>query len=149
MEKYNETDNEYYDREFNRLEDIRSESETLKENRTFDIASGGLALSIGIFTYLSTNDRLEHKWIIISSMICLCLAIIVNYLSHYVSIGAMERNIDIVNALKTFRVPYNNDFLGMLYVTPRNTISFLNGIVLFLTIIGVVLIALYSILFIL
>ena len=150
MGKYTKTDTEYYDKEFNRLESIRSASEDLKEERTFDIASGGLALSIGIFTYLSANGKpLPCKWMIILVMALFGVAIVVNYLSHHVSTRAMERNIELVNDRISNKIPYNHLELEEAYVRPNKKISIMNKIVFTLTFVGVVLVVVYGIIYIL
>ena len=150
MGKYTKTDTEYYDKEFNRLESIRSASEDLKEERTFDIASGGLALSIGIFTYLSANGKpLPCKWMIILVMALFGVAIVVNYLSHHVSTRAMERNIELVNDRITKKIPYNHIELKEAYNRPNKRISIMNKFVFTFTLIGVVMVVLYGILYIL
>lgn len=138
-------DIEYYEKEYDRLESIRSASEDLREERTFDIASGGLALSIGIFVYLTANEKpLQCKWIIILVMICFGLAIVLNYISHYESVRVMERNIGTVDKWKGKR-EYDAKKLQKRYDKRSCFLSLLNWVVFALTIIGVCFIVVYGI----
>ena len=138
-------DFDYYDKEYDRLENIRSASEDLREERTFDIASGGLALSIGIFVYLTANEKpLQCKWIIILVMICFGLAIVLNYISHYESVRVMERNIGTVDKWKGKR-EYDAKKLQKRYDKRSCFLSLLNWVVFALTIIGVCFIVVYGI----
>ncbi len=140
-----EKDIEYYEKEYDRLESIRSASEDLREERTFDIASGGLALSIGIFVYLTANEKpLQCKCIIILVMICFGLAIVLNYISHYESVRVMERNIGTVDKWKGKR-EYDAKKLQKRYDKRSCFLSLLNWVVFALTIIGVCFIVVYGI----
>ena len=62
-----ENDNQQFNEEFDRIDAIRSASEDLREQRTFDIAVGGLTVPIGIFTYLVTHaEKIPSRWMIIA-----------------------------------------------------------------------------------
>ena len=141
-----EKDIEYYEKEYDRLESIRSASEDLREERTFDIASGGLALSIGIFVYLTANEKpLQCKWIIILVMICFGLAIVLNYISHYESVRVMNKNQNAINEMKSNDREYDSNVLGDVYKKNGRLLDVMNRLVFALTIIGVCLIVVYGI----
>ena len=141
-----EKDIEYYEKEYDRLESIRSASEDLREERTFDIASGGLALSIGIFVYLTANEKpLQCKWIIILVMICFGLAIVLNYISHYESVRVMNKNQNAINEMKSNDREYDSNVLGDVYKKNERLLDVMNRLVFALTIIGVCLIVVYGI----
>ena len=93
------TDKEKFNEEFDRIGKLRDESETLREQRTFDIASGGLTVSIGIFTYLATHlEKVPSVWMIIAIMACFGLALLLNYFSHMLSVKCMEEIQKWINA---------------------------------------------------
>lgn len=141
-------DLEYYDKEYDRLESIRSASEDLREERTFDIASGGLALSIGIFAYLSANKKeLPCEWIIVAVMICFGLAIMINYISHYISVRVMEKNVDAINKMKGDDREYDADAIDATYRNNSKLLEVMNCLVFALTLTGVCLVVIYGIAF--
>lgn len=143
-----EKDIEYYEKEYDRLESIRSASEDLREERTFDIASGGLALSIGIFVYLSANGKeLPCKWIIVAVMACFGLAIMINYISHYKSVRVMEKNAVVIDQMKRDGREYEADAIGVFYKKNSKSLDVMNCVVFALTLIGVCLVVIYGIAF--
>lgn len=143
-----ENDLNNYAQEYDRLEAIRSSSEDLREERTFDIASGGLVLSVGIFTYLTANGKvLPCKWMIIATMISFGMAIVLNYLSHYASVKMAEKCINTVNDNQDKDVPYNSKRLQARYSKYSLPVDIMNCIVLACTLLGIVLIVVYAIMF--
>ncbi len=96
-----------YDAEFDRIEAIRKETETLREQRTYDIAVGGLTVSIGIFTYLATHvEKVPAKWMIIAIMACFALAVILNFFSHIFSAKWMTEILQEINKSKGDNILY-------------------------------------------
>lgn len=141
-------DFDYYDKEYDRLESIRSASEDLREERTFDIASGGLALSIGIFAYLSANEKeLPCEWIIVAVMVCFGLAIVINYISHYKSVRVMEKNVEVINTMKRDNQKYDADAIDATYRKNSKLLKVMNCLVFALTLTGVCLVVIYGIAF--
>lgn len=71
--------------EYNRIESIRSDSEKIWEERTYQIAAGGLSLTFAIYSYLGSKYGLEFDWTIgvIWSLYAIC--IVLNYVSHLVT----------------------------------------------------------------
>lgn len=82
--------------EFNSKQDTVDESSTMIENRTFEISSGGLVLSLTVLSFLDTHNRLPEgwSWMSIAIWICFTICIILHYWSHYVSKRSAERTRD-------------------------------------------------------
>ncbi len=133
-----------YNQEFDRIGKLRDESETLREQRTFDIASGGLTVSIGIFTYLATHlEKVPSVWMIIAIMACFGLALLLNYFSHMLSVKCMEEIQKWINAhdkKKYDAAEIQNKEDEICKYGP-----ILNWIVTALIIVGIVLIVIYGI----
>ena len=135
-----------FDAEFDRIDAIRSASEDLREQRTFDIAVGGLTVSIGIFTYLVTHaEKIPSRWMIIAIMACFGLAVVLNYYSHILSTRSMEKILRRINAHKK-----NGDIFNArdLQKEENDICRFgtvLNWVVSALILAGVVLIVIYGI----
>ena len=82
--------------DFKSKQDTVDESSTLIENRTYEIASGGLALSLTVLSYLDTKGRVPEgwRWMPIVIWICFTICIILHYWSHFVSRRSAERTRD-------------------------------------------------------
>lgn len=66
----------------NNIEATRDESWRNVEKMQYSIASGALALSITLLTFV---EEVQCKWLIISSWVILVLSIVLNFVSHIVS----------------------------------------------------------------
>ena len=64
------------------VEATRDESWRSVEKMQYSIASGALALSITLLTFV---EEVQCKWLIISSWVILVLSIVLNFVSHIVS----------------------------------------------------------------
>lgn len=72
-----------YKEEHNRLESLRDESESLWEDRTYQLATGGLSLTFAVFSFLMSGENaksFEWPMAVIWSGFAFCL--VVNYLSQ-------------------------------------------------------------------
>jgi len=139
-------DKQQYDAEFDRIDAIRSASEDLREQRTFDIAVGGLTVSIGIFTYLVTHaEKIPSRWMIIAIMACFGLAVVLNYYSHILSTRCMEKILKRINEHKKERDTFNAAKLQEEEAEICKFGTALNWVVSALILAGVVLIVIYGI----
>ncbi len=135
-----------FNEEFDRIDAIRSASEDLREQRTFDIAVGGLTVSIGIFTYLVTHvEKIPSRWMIIAIMACFGLAVVLNYYSHILSTRSMEKILKRINQHKKDGDTFNAKELQEEENECCKFGSFLNWIVSSLILVGVVMIVIYGI----
>lgn len=139
-----------YDAEFDRIEAIRKETETLREQRTYDIAVGGLTVSIGIFTYLATHvEKVPAKWMIIAIMACFALAVILNFYSHIVTAKRMTEILQEINNLKGKNEPYKSEDIQDFENKKCKYANPINWTVTALMMAGIVLIVIYGIKYIL
>ena len=78
-------DFEPYFKEHDRLEAIISDSESIWEARTFQIAAGGLSLTFAAFSFLAGKGfRFDWQIALIWGLFVFC--IVLNYVSHRISI---------------------------------------------------------------
>lgn len=82
--------------EFNSKQDTVDESSTMIENRTFEIASGGLVLSLTVLSFLDTHNRLPEgwRWMSVAIWTAFTLCILFHFWSHYVARHSAERTRD-------------------------------------------------------
>ena len=81
----NKEDSDTYVKEHERLEGIISDSEEIWEERTFQIAAGGLSLTYAVFSFLAGKGFcFDWQMALIWGVYVLC--ILLNYVSHRVSI---------------------------------------------------------------
>lgn len=139
-----------YDAEFDRIEAIRKETETLREQRTYDIAVGGLTVSIGIFTYLATHvEKIPAKWMIIAIMACFGLAVILNFFSHIFTAKWMTEILQEINTLKGDNKPYKAEDIQAFEDGKCKYSAPINWMVTALMMAGVMMIVIYGIKYIL
>ena len=139
-----------YDAEFDRIDAIRKESETLREQRTYDIAIGGLTVSIGIFTYLATHvEKIPAKWMIIAIMACFGIAVILNFISHILTSKRMVDILVWINNLKAKNKPYDAEEIQKYENTVCKYSAPVNWIVTAFMMAGVMMIVIYGIKYIL
>lgn len=81
----NEIDQEAFINEHKRLTGIINDSEGIWEERTFQIAAGGLSLTFAVFAFLAGKGQcFNWQMALIWGIYVLC--ILLNYISHRVSI---------------------------------------------------------------
>lgn len=81
----NEIDQEAFIKEHKRLAGIINDSECIWEERTFQIAAGGLSLTFAVFAFLAGKGQcFNWQMVLIWGVYVLC--ILLNYVSHRVSI---------------------------------------------------------------
>ena len=135
-----------FNEEFDRIDAIRSASEDLREQRTFDIAVGGLTVSIGIFTYLVTHsEKIPSRWMIIAIMACFGLAVVLNYYSHILSTRSMEKILKRINEHRKKGDTFNAAKLQEEETDICKFGTVLNWVVSTLILAGVVMIVIYGI----
>lgn len=75
-----------YEKEYNRLEVSREDTETIWEDRTYQIAAGGLSLSFTVFSFLMGREGgLAFSWQISVIWAVFAACLIINYLSQRIS----------------------------------------------------------------
>ena len=124
--------------EYNRIESIRSDSEKIWEERTYQIAAGGLSLTFAIYSYLGSKYGLKFDWMIgvIWSLYALC--IVLNYISHLITAMHCSK---IQNALTSEVV--DEHYIDTLY-NRANSFRWFNYVVVILLIVDIVLTIVYS-----
>ncbi len=135
-----------YDRlkeDYKSKQDTVDESSTMIENRTFEIASGGLVLSLTVLSFLDTHNRLPDGWswmsIVIWSFFTLC--IILHYWSHYASKRSAERTRDQIGKMISQGEEYNAQRINeVAYKDGKclRVINFLTPLFLMLGVVGLV-----------
>jgi hypothetical protein len=72
-----------YKEEHNRLETLRNESESLWEDRTYQMAAGGLSLTFAIFSFLMSGENAKSfAWPMAFIWFGYAFCLVVNYLSQ-------------------------------------------------------------------
>lgn len=81
-----------YEKEHNRLGALKDDAENIWEERTYQIAAGGLSLTFAVFSFLMGRDNgIAFSWqmLVIWAVFAACL--VMNYLSQRVSVRHFEK----------------------------------------------------------
>ena len=121
-------DNDTYVKEHERLESIISDSEEIWEERTFQIAAGGLSLTFAVFSFLAGKDFcFDWQMVLIWGVYVLC--IILNYASHRASISHAQKMQDYLKEQRSKGLSYDETKIRIVYAKQDKPIVFLNGFV--------------------
>lgn len=129
-------DDDTYIKEHERLEAIVSDSEDIWEERTYQIAAGGLSITFTIFCYLaSKNIPLDRQMILIWGLYA--AALLLNYISHRVSVNDARKMQVFLKQCRENGYPYNETELNEKYKKQGRLLTVINWIV-GLTLVGAV-----------
>ena len=124
----NSSYNSYTD-EYRRLEQQRQDSESIWEERTYQLSAGGLSLTFAVFSFLINKDgfnkSFEWPMAVIWSIYTLCL--VFNYISHRVSISNFSKYIAMLEGDRNGNKVYDERVLAERYNTGDKLINFLNS----------------------
>lgn len=144
-----ELDDKSYDSyldEYKRLDKLRDDSEDLWEARTYQLSAGGLSLTFAIFSFLmSKGEKVCFEWpmAVIWSVYTFC--ILLNYISHRVSICNIEKNIDLLNNDRNRGKAYDEDVLIERYRCGDKLVNYINHFTEYGLIINIIFTVIYSI----
>lgn len=106
-----ENDDDTYIKEHERLEAIVSDSEYIWEERTYQIAAGGLSITFTIFCYLaSKNNPFDWQMILIWGLYA--TALLLNYVSHRISVCDARKMQAFLKQCREEGKPYNETALN-------------------------------------
>lgn len=140
-------DKENYARYLDSIDNTISASEQLIESRTFEIASGGLILSLTILSILKDSGSFPTWGIIPSSIIwtTFTLSIILHYWSQFKAKQAAEKNrVKVTEKLKD-GCKYNSDELCKDQYDLEKPVRILNKVVAYLLVFGIFLLISFTI----
>lgn len=115
--KLTKKDAEAYADEHRRLESIIQDSENIWEDRTFQIAAGGLTLTFTVFSFLSTQG-VEFDWQIILIWIIYAVCILANYASHLFAVRMVRKMQSLLGERINLGKEYDHNELNEQYHTP-------------------------------
>ncbi len=99
---------EAYEKEHNRLGALKDDAENIWEERTYQIAAGGLSLTFAVFSFLMGRDNgISFSWqmLVIWAVFAVCL--VMNYLSQRVSVRHFEKMQKVLFEDRENNTPYN------------------------------------------
>lgn len=137
-----------YNKEYDRLEKQREDSENIWEDRTYQLSAGGLSLTFAVFSFLMKQDNSIHfMWEmgVIWGGYTLCL--ILNYISHRMSISNFVDYIEKLEADRDNGKKYNVRVLTERYRCGDNCVSMLNRLTEILLVINIIFTVGYTISF--
>ena len=135
QERQDSADDRYL-KEHERLESIISDSENIWEERTYQIAAGGLSITFAIFTFLSDRgSELDWQMVLIWSLYSFSL--LMNFVSHRISIYDARKMQRFMKDRRDRGLPYDEDVMNKVYSDQGWLTSLINWIV-GLTLIGAV-----------
>ena len=148
QKKITEEDNSSYDsyrEEQNRLEQLRQDSETIWENRTYQLSAGGLSLTFAVFSFLmnkgGANISFEWPMAVIWGIYTFCL--VVNYISHRVSILNFSKYIEMLIDDRNGNEIYDERVLTERYKCGDKLVSILNSSTEFLLVANIIFTVVY------
>lgn len=113
-EPLNQEDIDSYCKAHEQLTSIISESENIWEDRTYQIAAGGLSISFAVFSFcFKSTNKLDWQIVLIWGLYAICL--IINYLSHLISIHKARKMQNLLRSFRAEKKPYNEEFLNSIY----------------------------------
>lgn len=136
---------ESYIDEYNRLEGLRNDSENLWEARTYQLSAGGLSLTITIFSFLMSKGKVSFEWpmAVIWGFYAFC--ILLNYISHRISIGNFNKYIELLNSDRISGKSYDERVLIERYKGGDNIVNRINIFTEWVLIINIIFTVGYSI----
>jgi len=129
-------DDDTYIKEHERLEAIVSDSEDIWEERTYQIAAGGLSITFTIFCYLASKN-IPFDWQMILIWGLYAAALLLNYISHRVSVNDARKMQAFLKQCRESGEPYNETALNEKYKKQGRLLTVINWIV-GLTLVGAV-----------
>lgn len=118
-----------YEKEHNRLGTLRDDAESIWEERTYQIAAGGLSLTFAVFSFLIDRDNgITFCWqmSVIWAVFATCL--VMNYLSQRISVRHFEKLQEELFEDRDKNVPYNEEIMIERNRKSDRLINFLNFI---------------------
>lgn len=132
VDAYTDKDDSVYKEEHERLENIIDKSENLWEERTYQIAAGGLSLSFAVFSFLCGTKEIRFEYHMALIWAIYAVYLIANYISHQVSISDARKMQEYLLKLRTARIPYDEESLSNTYSKHGRLGRILNILILFL-----------------
>lgn len=129
-------DDDTYIKEHERLEAIVSDSEDIWEERTYQIAAGGLSITFTIFCYMA-NKNISFDWQMILIWGLYAAALLLNYISHRVPVNDARKMQAFLKQCRESGEPYNETALNEKYKKQGRLLTVINWIV-GLTLVGAV-----------
>ena len=120
---------EAYEKEHNRLGALKDDAENIWEERTYQIAAGGLSLTFAVFSFLMGRDNgISFSWqmAVIWAVFAACL--VMNYLSQRVSVKHFEKMQKELFEDREKNVPYNEKVMIERCQKSDRLINFMNFI---------------------
>lgn len=135
-----ESDYDLLKDEFNSKQDTVDESSTMIEDRTFEIASGGLVLSLTVLSFLDTHHRLPEGWGWMSVVIWIAftLCILFHFWSHYVSKHSAERTRDRIGEMMRKGEKYDSQKIDDIANTESHLLRVINYLIPLFLILGII-----------
>ena len=133
---------QFYSDEHDRLEELIDASENIWEDRTYQIAAGGLTISFGVFSFLSENNvGFDWQMGLITGIYAFCL--LLNYISQRVAIKTFRESQDMLCNKRKNGEEYNEDEINCYYESKDKYLNLFNVITQWLLILNVI----YTLLF--
>lgn len=120
---------EAYEKEHNRLGALKDDAENIWEERTYQIAAGGLSLTFAVFSFLMSRDNgITFSWqmLVIWAVFAACL--VMNYLSQRVSVRHFEKLQKLLSEDREKNVPYDEKVMIERCQKSDGLINFMNFI---------------------
>lgn len=135
-----------YNKEYDRLEKQREDSENIWEDRTYQLSAGGLSLTFAVFSFLMKQDnsiRFTWEMGVIWGGYTLCL--ILNYISHRMSISNFVDYIDMLEDDRNSGKKYDERVLAERYINGSSCLNKINHFTEYLLILNIVVTIIYTI----
>lgn len=138
---YKDEDYEKFNEQLDRLDETIGASEDLIESRTFEIAAGGLTVSLTILSLLRDTEYFPENGMILTCIIwgIFTLSILLHYYSQFASKRSSEKMSAIIHKKIQNREKYDCDELNKTQNQKIRIVKILNIITPFLLSIGIIL----------
>ena len=134
-------DYEKFNEQLDRLDETIGASEDLIESRTFEIAAGGLTISLTILSLLRDTEYFPENGMILTCIIwgIFTLSILLHYFSQFAAKRSSEKVSAIIHKKIKNREKYDSDELNMIQNQKIRIVCILNKITPFLLSLGIIL----------
>lgn len=116
-----------YKEEYERLEALRDEAENIWEDRTYQMAAGGLSLTFAVFSFLMSGyGGIDFQWpmAVIWGVYTICL--LINYMSQHISKNNFLKLQESLSDDREKHLEYNENRLIVRYEKTDKVLNVLN-----------------------
>lgn len=153
LDKINEKEKEWEEKshpllqsEIDKLLQTIHDGQSIIESRNYEIAAGGLALSLTVLSLSYSLGKLPvgSEWAVVSIWGVFTLCILIHYISQHLSVRILSKLRDNIADLIHNRAEYNEDAIASMYRDESRILRAANKLNAVLLVIGILALTFYA-----